>query len=76
MEIVVYDDKWSILHTLFGFISGLLNIGWIAFIAYTIYELIEYMLKSDRFPGDMVEFMIGLAASELAKEIVFVLSSL
>jgi len=76
MKVIVYDDKWSILHTFFGFIAGLLGLGWIAFIAYTIYEFIEYMWRSDYFKGDMIEFMVGLAASELAKEIAFVLSSL
>ena len=76
MKVTIYDDKWSLLHTFFGFVSGLVGLGWVAFIAYTIYEFIEYMWKSDRFPGDMIEFMVGLAASELAKEIVFVLSCL
>lgn len=76
MRVIVYDDMWSILHTFFGFISGLLNIGWIALIAYVIYEAIEYFWKNNHFLGDLIEFLIGLAISELFKEIVFVLSCL
>ena len=76
MKVTIYDDKWSILHTFFGFVSGLVGLGWVAFIAYTIYEFIEYLWRSDYFKGDMIEFMVGLATSELAKEIAFVLSCL
>ena len=76
MRVTIYDDKWSLLHTFFGFISGLLDIAWITLIAYVIYEAIEYFWRNNHFMGDIIEFMIGLALSELVKEILFVLSCL
>ena len=70
MRVEVWDDKFSIGHTILGAIAYFLPVVWAIFLAY---EVIEFAYKRRRrkeppanFIGDLLEFAFGMAAAHAA----------
>ena len=63
-KVTIFDDRWSILHFLFGVACGVLGLvfGWII---YAIYEVIDYVRKRDTIAGDYFEFLAGYATGAM-----------
>jgi len=68
---IVFDDPWSVLHFVLGFMTRLLkDLGlWIVslaiFVAFVAYEVVEQESRFCKL-GDFVEYLIGYTMADLA----------
>jgi len=73
MKVELFDDKFSLLHLLFGVaigFSSLKNFVLTCFVLYMIFQMVEHMYKygketSESFIGDLVEFIFGVGVGYL-----------
>jgi len=64
MRVRIFDDGFSLIHALLGFVAGILPFKFSLFIiiAFALYEIVENKVRGEpkgSLVGDTIEFFIG-----------------
>ncbi|MGP3667610.1 MAG: hypothetical protein ACKD6N_03540 [Candidatus Bathyarchaeota archaeon] len=67
MKVEVFDDVWSLIHTVLGVLTLIFPLIFVLFI---FYEFIEFILKRPKekfefFIGDILEYSLGLTFTSI-----------